>query len=193
MSSISGSTTSTQNLFSYLQSLAGSQSTSPTASTTTTTSGSDSSTPSVSGHHHHGGGKGGGASAFFSQVQSAVTSALQSAQSSGSTSDPNTVIQDAIAQVFKNQQNITGSTTDTSGSTTGTSDSSTTGSTSATDTDGSTAQSAFAQLLQSNGVDPEEFHNDFLSAIQSVQSGATATASSVFSAFPTGSAVDTLA
>ena len=187
MSSISG-TSGTQGIFQYLQSLSGSQATSQAAATTT---------QAISGGHHRpGGGKGGDSSGFFSQIQSAVTAALQSAQSSGSTTNPNTVIQDAIASIFKNQQNVTGSSANSTGTTATATDPDGDGDTDApgvTDSDSSTAKSAFAQLLQANGVNPEQFHQDFLSAIQSAQSGGSASASSVFSGFPAGSVIDTLA
>jgi hypothetical protein len=194
MSSISGSGSSTQGILQYLQSLQASQSASQTPSATDSTSSGNASNALQAlggGHRHRGGGKGGGASAFFSQIQTAVTSALQSAQSSGSTTDPNQTIQNAIEQVFKNLQN--GSTATGSASTASNSSSAASGSTRSTDGSGSTQGSAFAQLLQANGVDPEQFHSDFLSAIQSAQSGGSPDASSVFSGFPTGSAVDTIA
>ena len=106
------------------------------------------------------------------------------------------MIQDAIASIFKNQQNITGSLATSTGTTAaandpdGDRDSDAPG---VADTDGAAAKSAFAQLLKANGVNPEQVHQDFLSAIQSVQTGGSASASSVFSGFPTGSAIDTLA
>jgi len=194
MSAISGSGDGTQGIFQYLQSLGGSPSTSQTASTAGATTGGDASAALqgiAGGPHHRGGGKGGGDS-FFSQIQSAVASALQSAQSSGANSDPNEVIQSAIAQVFKNQQNITSGTTS-QASATDTDGNGDTDSAGTAENGGVMAKSAFAQLLQSNGVDPEQFHSDFLAAIQSAQNGGSADSSSVFSAFPTGSAVDTIA
>jgi hypothetical protein len=197
MSAISGSGSGNQQaILQYIQGLQQSQSSKQ--STLLKSSSSNSNDPSSTiqslfgGHHRHGGGKGGGksggASAFFSQIQSAVTSALQSAQSSGSSSDPNKVIESAIAQVFKNQQNITGG----SSSQASASGSSSQGS-GQTNASSSTTQSAFAQLLQANGVDPEQFHSDFLAAIQSAQSGGTLSASSVFASVPTGSVVDEIA
>jgi hypothetical protein len=183
-----------QGLFQYLQGLSGAQQTSQATSTpsATSTQGSvGSSTPGVSGahRHHHG-----GAAAFFQQLQSAVTSALQTAQPGGSSSstDPNDVIQNAIAQVLKN---IQGGTTATTGQTSTTAAASNNGASAATtvESDISSAQSTFAQLLQSNGVDPQQFQNDFLGAIQSAQQGGSIDPSSVLSNLPAGSLLDTLA
>ena len=101
-------------------------------------------------HHHHGGGGGsGGGGGLISQIQQAVTTALDANQSNGSTTDPNQVIQTAI-------QGVLGGTTSTTGSTSGSS---------STDSSSSTGQS-FAQLLQSNGVSPQQFEQDLLSALQ---------------------------
>jgi hypothetical protein len=196
MTAISGN--SAQSIFHYLQGLSGSQPTSKTTPTTGATTNGDASSALqgvAGGHHHRGGGsKGAHASEFFSQIQSAVTSALQSAQSTGSSSDPNEVVQNAIAAVFKNQQNITGGAASQSGTTGSTSGASNAGGASSSSATGnSTATSAFAQLLQANGVDPEQFHSDFLSAIQSAQSGGSTDPSSVFANLPTGSVVDTFA
>lgn len=196
-----------QSIFDYLQSLRGSQQASQTSSTsstdpstaTTSTSATTTTDPDgdsngsshkVGGHHHHHGGGGGGA--FFKQVQSAVTSALQDAQSSGSDSDPNSVIQTAIAQVLKNHQNGSASST-TGDSATGASDTDGSSGGATGSTSGADSKSAFAQLLQSNGIDPQQFHQDFAAAIQAAQTGGSTDPSSVFSSFPTGSAVDTVA
>lgn len=175
-----------QSIIQYLQNL----NSNPLASQTATASDAsivqdadgdgDGSTQGVGGghYHHHGGGE------FFQQIQSAVTSALQSAQSSDLSSDPNQVIQNAIAQVIKLYQSGANSTADQTASN---------GTPSPADGKGPAANGAFAQLLQSNGVDPQQFQQDFLSAIQSAQSGQSADAASVFSSFPSGSAVDTVA
>jgi hypothetical protein len=203
MSSISGIG---QGINPYLQSLSvtppASQATTATASTATqgTTDDSGTSSQAVSGghhHHHHGGGGGGGS--LFSEIQSAVSTALQSAQTNGSASDPNKVVEDAIAQVIKNHQNgASGTQNQTSPSATdpdgdGDTAAASTGSTGSTNSTGSTDRSTFDQLLQSNGIDPQQFQKDFLSAVQTAQNGGSADASDVFSNFPPGSVVDTLA
>jgi len=135
-----------------------------------------------------------GGSAFFQQIQSAVTSALQSAQSNSSTTDPNQLIQQAISQLFKNQQNST--TGNSSQTNVAASDPDRDGDKDApgvADKDGSSTQSAFTQLLQSNGVNARQFQQDFLSAVQSAQNGGSSDVGSVLSTFPPGSLVDTLA
>ncbi|HWE01615.1 MAG TPA: hypothetical protein VG326_04335 [Tepidisphaeraceae bacterium] len=192
ISSISGGS----SLYSYLQNLSGvteSQATTPATATTGAGAASDASATDSGqsvqgGHHHHGHGKG-GQSQLFQQIQQAVTSALQSAQQNGST-DPNETIEDAIASVFKNQtsgaapQVASGTTTpDADGDSTGAASSSATG------TSGGATQ-AFFQSLQSLGIDPQQFHQDFLAAVQDSQSGAAVSASSLFQNLPVGSIVD---
>ena len=131
-------------------------------------------------------------SALFSKIDSAVTSALQSAQSNGS-SDPNKVVQDAIAKVFKDN-NITPPTPSANGRV------------SASDPDGdgdshvaghfgtndNSAQQSFLQTLQSFGVNAQQFRNDFLTAVKDAQAG-QASPSTAFKSFPPGSVVDTTA
>src|SRR5579862_4791494 len=52
-------------------------------------------------HHHHAHGGGGETGAnFFKSIQSQVTNALQDAQSSGSTADPNQIVEDTISKIF---------------------------------------------------------------------------------------------
>jgi hypothetical protein len=180
-----------QSLFQYLQGLSSvgqtSQATSNPASASTQSSVGSSTQGASGGHRHHR-----GAAAFFRQIQAAVTSALQSAQPGGTSSstDPDQVIQSAIAQVLKNIQGTTTGTTSQSATSTATAAS---GTTSATENEISSAQSQFAQLLQSSGVDPQQFQNDFLGAIQSAQQGGSADPSSVLSNLPVGSLLDTLA
>jgi hypothetical protein len=154
-----------QGLAQYFQSLVGTQATSSTQNSqavgaTSDTSSSASQAVSGSHHHHHGGGHGG-----FSKIASAVTSALQSAQSNGDTEDPNTIIQSAIAKVLGGSQ-ATGA-----NATTGTA----TAQPTATDSDGDTdfSPSEFLQTLQSHGVDPQQFRQDFISALQTTNSGDT--------------------
>jgi hypothetical protein len=142
MSAIS-SVGSNSSLYQFLQNL---QQSSGLGSATSSGSG----VQGAQHHHRHGGGGGG----LMSQVQSAVTSALQSAQASGSTADPNQVVQSAIAQVLQN-----GSTTSAAGGTAATSG-----------TTGSTSPQAFFQTLQASGVTPQQFLSDFMAALQSTQS-----------------------
>ena len=111
-----------------------------------------------------------------------MTEALQSAKADG-TSDPNQVVQSAIESVLKGGQ-------------TQSSDGSTDQSTASTDADASSsvdphaAREAFFQTLQSYGVDPAQFHQDFLTAIHDARNG-NDDPSSAFKSFPPGSNVDT--
>ena len=192
MSSISISGTS---LFQYLQSVSAAGSSQPTVATTSTDTTQDPS-QSVQGagqhHHHHGGG------GMFKKVEDAVTSALQSAQADPS-ADPNKVIEDAIAKVLK------GGATDSTSSATSTtsavqptaSDPDGDGDTGASGANGvsssvGSGRQAFLQMLQSMGVDPQQFHKDFLAAIQDAQGG-TVNTGTAFQSFPPGSTVDTTA
>ena len=137
------------------------------------------------GHHHHHGGGGGGA--FFSKIQSAVTSALQQAQS-GDATDPNQAIQNAIASVME------GGNSSADGTATSTDPSATDPNAAATaSSDPQQSQIAFFQTLQQFGVDPQQFHQDFLAALQDAQQNGNADPSSVFGSFPPGTAVDTTA
>jgi hypothetical protein len=142
-----------------------------------------------SGGHHHGHG------GLFKKIESAVTTALDAAKSDPS-ADPNKVVQDAIAKVF--QDNGGAPPADAGGANGGPQ--------STSDADGDqhaarqgngavdSARQAFTQTLQSFGVDPNQFHTDFLAAIQQVQSGGTSDSSSdLFKTFPPGSSVDTTA
>lgn len=194
-----GSAGSVSGLYQFFHGVSVNNSTTSTSATSTTsaadgtTSTDSSQTGQVSGHHHHHGGGGG---AMFKQIQSAVTSALQTAQANGTDQDPNKVIEDAISSVLKNAGNGTSAT----GSST------TTGSTqSATDPDGDgdggasgaaegseSAQQSFFQGLQALGVDPQQFHQDFLAAVQNAQNG-NVDPSTAFQSFPPGSGVDTFA
>lgn len=194
-----GSAGSVSGLYQFFQGVSVNNSTTSTSATSTTsaadgtTSTDASQTGQVSGHHHHHGG--GGSGAMFKQIQSAVTSALQTAQANGTDQDPNKVIEDAISSVLKNAGNGTSAT-----------GSSTTGSTqSAADPDGDgdgaangaaegseSAQQSFMQSLQALGVDPQQFHQDFLAAVQNAQNG-NVDPSTAFQSFPPGSGVDTFA
>ena len=165
------------NLASFFQGVTDQSATeSAQTSQTTAAGGTDASTSSQeveggSGHHHHHGG------AMFGKIEQAVTSALQSAQSSGSTEDPNQIVQDAITKVLDQAQNGSSSTSDPDG-------------------DGSSATQAsgnsqsFSQMLQAMGVDPQQFHSDFLSAVQAAQGGQV-DPSTAFQSFPPGTSVNT--
>jgi len=199
MSSISGLGGGTQGLFQFIRSLSG---TSPTQSTGATTSAATSGSSiasdlaqAVSGSHHHHHGHGG--SGILKQIQDAVTNALQTAQSgSGSTSDPNKIVESAIAQVLKANPSAT-----TAGSTANTA---TTGLASATDPDGdgdptggteatggSSSLDSFFQALQTAGIDPRQFRQDFINAIKDAQGGQVNPATA-FQSIPIGSTIDTL-
>jgi len=142
-------------------------------------------------HHHHGGGHGG----LFKKVESAVTDALQAAKSDPS-ADPNKVVQDAIAKVFKDNGVTPGA---------GGAPGQGVGKSGVPDGDGggdagsaaasgaASAREAFAQTLKSFGVSEDQFHSDFLAAVKDAQSGGGADSADVFKSFPPGSSVDTTA
>jgi hypothetical protein len=181
VSMISGLSGSASGLYSFIQSL------SPGNQTSATTAAASNPPQSVSGqitgaggghHHHHAGG------GAMKQIQDAVTNALQTAQSSGSSSDPNKIIEDAIAKVLQN--NNAASTGAMQGST-GDADGDGGGSTGASATQGQ----SFQQLLQSFGVSPQQFHQDFLSAVKDAQGGQMNPLTALQS-FPVGSMVDVI-
>jgi hypothetical protein len=152
--------------------------------------GSSTSTQATSTNQQHDSG------ALFQAIQSAVASALQTAQSSTATTNPNQVIQSAIAQILKTQQSGNKNTSaqkNTTSNAPASNDPDKDGDTDApgaTDSDTASKQTNFAQLLQSNGVNAQQFQNDFRAAIQSARSGGSANPGSVFSGFPTGSTLD---
>src|SRR5579884_1828164 len=174
MSAVSSVSGNGQALYQFIQSLQGDAQTNATstaaAAGTDPSQSSGQSTGQVQGahHHHHHGGHGGD----FSKIESAVTDALQSAQASGNTSDPNQVIQDAIAKVFKDN-GIGGPSSTTTGQKANGADRDNDGDTHAAgQADGNDpAQQAFLQTLQSFGVDPQQFHADFLAAVKDAQGG----------------------
>lgn len=141
----------------------------------------------ASGHHHHGHGGG-----LFKKIESAVTTALQSAQSDPS-ADPNKVVEDAIAKVFKDNGVTPPNGTDASAGVKP-NDPDGDGDQDASGQGGgvSSAKSAFAQTLQGFGIDPAQFHSDFLAAVKDAQNGSS-DPSSLFQDFPVGSTVDTTA
>jgi hypothetical protein len=199
MSSISSST-SASGLAQFFQNLQANGASSPTQvastdPTTAATSTDPTQTGQVSGHHHH---HHGGGSEMMSKLQSAVTSALQGAQANGS-SDPNSVIENAIASIFKQSADPSAAGSTTAQAAGGQaivsntdSDGDNDGSAAAGATATSSVQQAFFQALQQYGVDPQQFHSDFLAAVQQAQNGQVNPATA-FQSFPPGTAVDTIA
>jgi hypothetical protein len=156
------------------------------SSTSTSATGA---TPQVGGHHRHHGGHGGGK---FQQIQDAVTSALQAAQSSGSTSNPDKVIEDAITKVFKQTSSIS-STSSTSPSPQPPADSDgDTDAAGATKSDNTASQQAFFKSLQSLGVSPQQFKNDFMAAIQDAQQTGNVDVSAALKSLPKGTTLDAI-
>jgi hypothetical protein len=184
MSSVSGVGSS---LYQFLQSLStnpqvqAASATTPAATTATTDAGAASGqqVQATGHHHHHGHGNG----EMFKKIESAVTDALQQAQAGGSTTDPNKIIEDAIAKVLTDSQ----TTSPKSGTNpTSTGDAQTTGQVGqASDA----SRQAFFQMLKSAGVDPQQFRQDLLAAIKDAKGG-QADPSTAFQSFPPGTFVD---
>ena len=136
------------------------------------------------------------AQAAFKQIQSAVMSALQAAQAGGSSqtagstqaagtaSDPNQIIEDAIAKVLKSSIAAPGTSTD--GTSTG---DSTVGTPTTTTPSATSGPQTFKSILQSFGVTPEQFQNDFMSAIKDAQAGQV-NPSTAMQSFGAGSLLD---
>jgi hypothetical protein len=195
MSSISSVSGSDPGLFQFYNSVSTGASTSaaatptvapadPTSATSATTPAADpQATQAAAPQHHHGHG------GMFKKIESAVTDALQAAKSDPS-ADPNKVVEDAIAKVFKDNGATPPAGTDTSAGVKPDSDGDQNAS-SQTDSV-SSARQAFQQTLQGFGVNASQFHSDFLAAIKDAQSGES-DPSSVFSSFPPGSTLDTTA
>ncbi|HZZ72220.1 MAG TPA: hypothetical protein VFE24_08195 [Pirellulales bacterium] len=135
-------------------------------------------------HHGHGG---------FKKIQDAVTSALDAAQNDPS-ADPNSIIEQAIAGVFSGSSDPSqASASGAAGSATGGAASgSNVASVAAPGASSGDSSDPFAQLLQSLGVSPQQFHTDFLNAIQDAQSGQV-NASTALQSIPSGSVIDALA
>lgn len=182
MSSVSGIGGNAQSIYQFIQSLSGNTSTPSTSSTTSTSSAISSAAQTIAqaaqgigqamqgGHHHHHGGA-------LKQIQNAVTNALQTAQASGSNSDPNTIVEDAIAQVLGNNNAAVSSTPG--------------GADASASTSPAINTQNFFQTLQSFGVTPQQFQQDLLSAVKDAQSG-TINNSTAFQSFPIGSTLDTV-
>jgi hypothetical protein len=148
----------------------------------------DSSSPDASAlqqarpHHHHGHG----GAEMFQKLQSAVTTALQAAQSDGS-SDPNQVVEDAIQKVLAGKSDSSGQGNSQASSNDGSGDQAA----SATDSSQNAPDSrqAFFDTLKSYGIDPQQFHADFVAAVKQAKEG-QADPSSAFQSFPPGTLVD---
>lgn len=188
MSSVSRIGGSAQSIYQFIQALSGNSSAASASSTSATSgTGATSTAQSIAqaaqsvgqaaqsigqalhGHHHRHGA--------LKQIQDAVTTALQSAQSSGSNSDPNKVIEDAIAQVLGGGS---GAASATDGG----------------DTDASAASTSpaintqnFFQKLQAFGVTPQQFQQDLLLAMRDAQNG-TVNSATAFQSFPLGSSLN---
>jgi hypothetical protein len=122
------------------------QQTSNAASGTSTVNGSGTPGGIPGGSHLQGSG-----SALFSQIQQTVTSALQQAKASGSTKDPNQIVEDSIASLLKNV--FSGKTPAPTGGSSLTPQS----------------QVAFQTALKSAGITPQQFQNDFKEAVEDAQ------------------------
>ncbi|MDB5323724.1 MAG: hypothetical protein JWN40_5355 [Phycisphaerales bacterium] len=151
---------------------------------------SDTSAARATGGHHHGHG------GLFKKVESAVTTALDAAKSDPN-ADPNKVVQDAIAKVFKDSgvsppAGAGGANARGNGAGKADADGDQDGSANPAG-DVSAAHQAFTQTLQAFGVSASQFHADFLAAVQGAQGGGQADTSSLFKDFPPGSTLDTTA
>ena len=122
-------------------------------------------------------------SQIFTQIRQAVTTALQKAQLSHSSQDPNQIVQSTIASLLKNlgfgssstaasnlaAAEINGQGPEESGS--------------------SSSSEGFQKILASSGISTQQFKSDLMSAIQTVQGGSTNPFSG-FSNIPVGSMLD---
>jgi len=128
------------------------------------------------GHHHHGGGGG----KLFQKIQQSVLSALQAQTQTPGNVSANQTVQSAIGQILQARFNSAAGSNASSSTTEEPGD---------TDVD-STSVQQFFQQLQSYGITPEQFRQDFLGAMQ--QSGQTASNGQA-AAIPTGLLVNLLA
>jgi len=195
--SINGSDSSLAQFFQKLSSSSSTSATSATAPAAPTvapanadSTTNDSSAPArgAGGHHHGHGG-------LFKKVEAAVSSALDAAKSDPN-ADPNKVVEDAIAKVFKDNGGAGGAVP--AGGTQGANgpdgDGDHDGGQAAGGTgDASAARQAFSQTLSAFGISASQFHSDFLAAVQDAQGGGSPDSSSLFKDFPPGSNIDTTA
>ena|SRR5579862_2436971 len=157
-------------LLQFVQGL-GSNTPAPTASTAAP----DAPKKAGGAHRRHGHGAGG-----LKQIQSAVLNALQSAKTAagatsatGSISNPDQVIQDAISKILKSQFAAPS-----------------TGSSGAEASGGTTSPpQTFEDILQSFGVTPQQFENDFSAAVKEAQNGQS-NAGSAFQNIQPGALLD---
>jgi hypothetical protein len=214
MSTVSAAGNAGQDLYSFLRSVSGNT---PAPATQQATSGgavaaadpsqaaapgaaaadpAASSQPAGVRHHRHHHGGGGG---FRAKIESAVSSALQSAKSSGDSTDVNQVIQDAISKVLKDgpgnspaaggPSQAAGNAANSAPATgTGQDADATSGPSDPSSTSGQT--DTFAQLLQQYGVSHDQFRSDLQAAFQNANGGAP-DLSSAFKRFPPGIDLDT--
>jgi hypothetical protein len=193
MSSIAGAGAA-NGLYQYLQNNAAvtqpaaSDASAATANTAATTDPSSAQGAQGAHHHHrHGHAGAGGSSQLFQQIQQAVSSALQSAGTSGA--NPNQTIEDAITKVFQNNTSAPASgTTNPNDSAASANTSATTGTPGA---DGTSALQAFFNTLQNAGVNPQQFHQDFLTAVQNAQNG-NVDPTTAYQSLPPGSILNVL-
>jgi len=192
MSSVSSVGTSAVDLYQWLSQITQQSPTTTPVSNATSASDPDAAaeaqgsntangTRHAGGHHHHHG--------FASKVESAVTTALQSAPSG---SDPNQVIKDAITQALQGGQS--GGKTGKAGNDgdaddqAGASTASSTSASGTTSANGSTSGSSFTQLLASYGVNAQQFQQDLQSALASQLTGGSGVDfATLFKSFPPGS------
>jgi hypothetical protein len=102
--------------------------------------------------------------ALYGQIEQTVTAALQSAKASGSTKDPNQIVEDSIASLLKNIF---------SGQTAAT----------AAGPPSPNTQLAFQSALQSAGITAKQFHTDLKNAMEDAQD-------SLAQPLPTGTTLD---
>jgi len=129
------------------------------------------------GHHHHGGGGG----KLFQKIQQSVLTALQAQSQTPGNVSANQTVQSAIGQILQARFNsVSGGNASSSPTTEEPGD---------TDVDSGSVQQFFQQM-QSYGITPEQFRQDFLNAMQ--QSGQNASNGQA-TAIPTGLLVNLLA
>jgi hypothetical protein len=107
------------------------------------------SAPAATGSTTAGGNLQAGGSALYSQIQQTVLAALQAAKASGSTKDPNQIVEDSIASLLKNIFSGKGPAAPASSS--------------------PATQLAFQIALKSAGITPLQFQSDFKAAVQDAQ------------------------
>lgn len=190
MSTISGASTGLAQFFQTVD-----------KSSATQSAATDQAGGATKAHHHGGHHRGGGGSSTISAIQDAVSSALQAAGSNsasgststdGTTTDPNKLVEQAIASVLQKTGGLGAPPPRGDAPNDGDSDDAAkAGATSG----GNSQRQAFVSLLKQSGIDPKQFHADFLAAVKDVQAGnSSATDSSTaFQSVSPGLAVDAAA